>query len=104
MTYTALRRILLTTALAVTAVASFAHAGPCKPNNQACATSQSCCSKLCVNALPPGKRFKGVCPTPCTPTTCSAQGATCGGIPDGCGGTLDCGTCTAPNTCGGGGT
>jgi hypothetical protein len=40
----------------------------------------------------------------CTPTTCSAQGANCGAIPDGCGETLDCGTCTAPQTCGGGGT
>ena len=28
----------------------------------------------------------------------------CGPAGDGCGGTLDCGTCTAPETCGGGGT
>src|SRR5262249_34707070 len=27
----------------------------------------------------------------------------CGSIADGCGGTLNCGTCTAPQTCGGGG-
>ena len=27
----------------------------------------------------------------CVPTTCAAQGATCGTIPDGCGGTLTCG-------------
>src|SRR5678815_4499121 len=27
----------------------------------------------------------------------------CGTIPDGCGGTLTCGSCTAPATCGGGG-
>jgi acid phosphatase len=31
----------------------------------------------------------------CTPTSCSAQGATCGSIPDGCGGTLSCGACPA---------
>jgi hypothetical protein len=45
----------------------------------------------------------------CKPTTCAAQGAACGSIPDGCngmygsGGTIDCGGCTAPDTCGGGG-
>jgi len=39
----------------------------------------------------------------CTPTTCAAQGKNCGTIADGCGGTLNCGSCTAPQTCGGGG-
>src|SRR2546428_3848032 len=42
-------------------------------------------------------------PAPCTPTTCAAQGKNCGTIADGCGGTLTCGVCTAPQTCGGGG-
>jgi hypothetical protein len=43
--------------------------------------------------------------TICTPTTCAAQGANCGTIPDGCGGTpLSCGSCTLPQKCGGGGT
>jgi hypothetical protein len=37
------------------------------------------------------------------PTTCAAQGKNCGSIPDGCGGTLSCGTCASPQTCGGGG-
>jgi len=41
--------------------------------------------------------------TACMPTTCAAQGKTCGAISDGCGGTLTCGACTAPQTCGGGG-
>ena len=41
---------------------------------------------------------------PCTPTTCVAVGKNCGAIPDGCGGTLECGTCasgtcTAANVC-----
>ncbi|MBI2391995.1 MAG: hypothetical protein HYV09_20555, partial [Deltaproteobacteria bacterium] len=40
----------------------------------------------------------------CTPTTCSAAGKNCGTISNGCGGTLSCGTCTSPQTCGGGGT
>jgi hypothetical protein len=40
----------------------------------------------------------------CTPTTCAAQGKNCGTIADGCGGTLACGICSSPQTCGGGGT
>ncbi len=35
----------------------------------------------------------------CTPTTCVAAGKNCGSIPDGCGGTLSCGTCTGGQTC-----
>ena len=30
----------------------------------------------------------------CAPTTCEAVGASCGMIPDGCNGTLDCGACS----------
>ncbi|APR86701.1 Tryptophan synthase alpha chain [Minicystis rosea] len=43
-------------------------------------------------------------PTCTTPVTCQDVGANCGPIGDGCGGVIDCGTCTAPDTCGGGGT
>ncbi len=39
----------------------------------------------------------------CTPETCASQGITCGPAGDGCGNLLACGTCTAPQTCGGGG-
>lgn len=47
----------------------------------------------------------GVCgPTPCTPKTCQQLGKNCGQVSDGCGKILDCGgTCTLPQTCGGGG-
>ncbi|WP_375768928.1 Ig-like domain-containing protein [Archangium gephyra] len=38
-------------------------------------------------------------PTSCTPTTCAAQGATCGTLADGCGGTLSCGTCATGEIC-----
>src|SRR5206468_355790 len=49
-------------------------------------------------------RWQGTVTTPaCTPTTCAAQGKDCGTIADGCGGTLTCGACTAPQTCGGAG-
>ena len=40
----------------------------------------------------------------CGLVTCASQHATCGPIGDGCGGVIDCGTCTPPDTCGGGGT
>ena len=39
-------------------------------------------------------------PPGCTPTTCVEQGKNCGTIGDGCGGTLACGACSAPQTCG----
>jgi hypothetical protein len=38
-----------------------------------------------------------------TPLTCAQQGFNCGPAGDGCGHLLQCGTCTAPQTCGGGG-
>jgi hypothetical protein len=46
---------------------------------------------------------RGVCVDP-SPTTCAAQGRNCGFASDGVGGLIDCGTCTAPETCGGAGT
>ncbi|MBI3184837.1 MAG: hypothetical protein HYZ28_22085 [Myxococcales bacterium] len=39
----------------------------------------------------------------CAPTTCAAEGKSCGIIPDGCGGWLSCGSCSWPQSCGGGG-
>jgi hypothetical protein len=39
----------------------------------------------------------------CTPTTCIAAGKNCGSMPDGCGGVLQCGSCTGSDVCGGGG-
>jgi len=47
-----------------------------------------------------------VAPPTCTPLTCANYPAgTCGVQSDGCGGlTTNCGTCMAPQTCGGGGT
>src|SRR5262249_23759817 len=38
----------------------------------------------------------------CVPDACP-QDVTCGQIADGCGGLLNCGSCEAPDTCGGGG-
>ncbi len=39
----------------------------------------------------------------CAPRTCANLGFDCGETDDGCGGRLTCGTCKAPQTCGGGG-
>lgn len=39
----------------------------------------------------------------CVKLTCAALGATCGPQSDGCGDVIDCGQCTAPETCGGAG-
>jgi hypothetical protein len=75
-----------------------AGAGPCIRDGLTCRTNDSCCSGVCVKS---SKKSFGTC---CSPTTCAAVGANCGMIADGCGGTLDCGTCTLPQTCGGGGT
>lgn len=44
---------------------------------------------------PPPLRVHG----PCHPTTCAAHGFTCGALSDGCGSTLDCGSCTFPDVC-----
>jgi hypothetical protein len=41
---------------------------------------------------------------PCGLVTCATEHATCGPIGDGCGTSLDCGSCTAPDFCGGDGT
>jgi hypothetical protein len=41
--------------------------------------------------------------SPCVPKTCAGLAFNCGPAGDGCGGMLSCGTCTSPQTCGGGG-
>jgi hypothetical protein len=53
--------------------------------------------------LPPGIGPDGGPVSLCTPTTCPALGYNCGAAADGCGGLLQCGSCTAPQTCGSGG-
>lgn len=42
--------------------------------------------------------------TNCTPITCSQQNLQCGVTSDGCGDTINCGSCPTGETCGGGGT
>ncbi|MCC6332800.1 MAG: hypothetical protein IT380_02285, partial [Myxococcales bacterium] len=61
-------------------------------NCSACAPGQSCLTGSCFT-LPS-----------CTPKTCASASANCGALSDGCGGILSCGTCTAGESCGAGGT
>lgn len=58
-----------------------ANCGTC---GNACGTGHSCSAGICT----------------CAPTTCAAHGWDCGTAPDGCGGTLNCGTCAAGLVCG----
>jgi hypothetical protein len=69
-----------------------------KMNGLACTTGGQCISGNCVDSVCCGSSCSS-----CTPTTCAAASKNCGTIPDGCGGTLNCGICTFPNTCGGSG-
>ena len=57
------------------------------------------------DAGPPdtGPPDAGPPPDGCSPRTCTAAGAECGVIDDGCGRVIGCGSCTTPETCGGGG-
>lgn len=58
--------------------------------------------EIAVELLPPPScTGDGGCS--CVPGTCQELGATCGVVDAGCFTTLDCGSCTQPDTCGGGG-
>lgn len=56
--------------------------------------------KVCIGVGPSNCSEEAM---PCTPVDCSRWGAECGSVSNGCGGVLDCGTCTAPAVCGGAG-
>lgn len=65
--------------------------GGCLPQGAPCDATLPCCSgAACTN---------GTCVQTCTPTTCEANGQTCGTLADGCGDTLDCGSCDAGFAC-----
>jgi hypothetical protein len=70
----------------------------CGPVADGCGSVNQCACAAgtpCVN---------GKCGAPvCTPRTCADAAANCGQVADGCGALLSCGTCLAPQVCGGGG-
>jgi hypothetical protein len=86
---------------------SYTHTGDF--NNVTSGSNGGCGAPLCVaglgwngptgNGTPNGAALAG-----CTPKTACTPPQNCGTAPDGCGGAINCGTCTGPNTCGGGGT
>jgi hypothetical protein len=43
--------------------------------------------------------YLGAPPPPCSPVTCASAGLTCGSASDGCGNTINCGTCASGETC-----
>jgi hypothetical protein len=76
------------------------------------ATSDGCGNPLdCGGCGPPPGCCEAVtsptifwsCGFGCEIASCADLGVSCGIVPDGCGESLDCGACTAPETCGGGG-
>lgn len=59
------------------------------------------CTKFgCSDNTNPNRPSSGAMGDGCVKTTCGAQGANCGFIPDGCGGQLDCGHCLEGMVCG----
>lgn len=78
----------------------------CGQQSDDCGGVIDCCATppcTCATGTCGGGGSPNTCGVACTPLTCAGVGANCGLIGDGCGGTLDCGTCAAPKTCGGGG-
>jgi hypothetical protein len=87
----------------------------CQDQNITCGPAGDGCGNLiasCGTCTPPqtcgGGGVPGQCGAPdggsCTPKTCQQQNINCGPAGDGCGNQIpSCGTCTPPQTCGGGG-
>jgi hypothetical protein len=83
----------------------------CQQQGLACgSTGDGCGNIIQCGSCPTGQTCGGAgvagqCgSTGCTPYTCETVPhgpADCGTIGDGCGGTVECGTCNAPQTCGG---
>jgi hypothetical protein len=78
----------------------------CGPAGDGCGNQLSCGSCTAPQTCG-GGGVSGQCGYPdsgtCTPRTCNSQGIACGPAGDGCGNQLNCGSCTSPQTCGGGG-
>jgi len=80
----------------------------CGSTGDGCGGTLSCGTCTTPGQTCGGGGTPGVCGAPdagCQPQTCLQQGIYCGPASDGCGNaiTAGCGTCTTPQTCGGGG-
>ncbi len=69
--------------------------GTCCSTGQICQGGSFQLSSDCNNLCCVG----GSCETGCTPETCGSLGYNCGTWDDGCGGTLNCGTCNSTADC-----
>ncbi len=67
---------------------SFGNSGNCSACPQTCAT---CSSATTCTSCPPGQNLQNGQCSSCTPKAC---GIGCGKMPNGCGGTMDCGACS----------
>jgi hypothetical protein len=78
----------------------------CGPAGDGCGSQLQCGSCTGKDTCGGGGVF-GQCGYPdagsCVPRTCQDLGYDCGANGDGCGNVIQCGTCTAPDVCGGGG-
>jgi hypothetical protein len=87
-----------------------AYPGICGQQSDGCGGLTVSCNPCTLPATCGGGGVSGQCGTPpdassCVPQTCSGFPGVCGVQSDGCGGlTPYCNPCTAPATCGGGGT
>jgi hypothetical protein len=77
-----------------------ADAGPAETSLDAAAEPEAAAPD--VTAEPEAALPDVVVEPACQPTTCTPT-VTCGTISDGCGAVINCGACTAPKTCAGGG-
>ena len=79
-------------------------AGTCGVQSDGCGGTTPNCGTCPNGQTCGGGGVLGQCGGPsCTARTCAQQGADCGTVPDGCGGTVNCAPCPAGTTCGGGG-
>ena len=79
-------------------------AGTCGVQSDGCGGTTADCGTCPNGQTCGGGGVLGQCGGPtCTARTCAQQGADCGTVPDGCGGTVNCAPCAPPATCGGGG-
>jgi hypothetical protein len=81
----------------------------CGPAGDGCGGSLDCGQCPAGQQCGGGGVFGQCVPIPpadggtCQPQTCTQQGVGCGPAGNGCGASIDCGPCTAPQTCGGAG-
>ncbi|MGI9020520.1 MAG: hypothetical protein ACR2G3_07415 [Solirubrobacterales bacterium] len=93
-----------------------AGVGPCQAGIQTCqpnSTWGTTCqgevtpqTEICGNGQDDdcdGTTDNGCCVPDTVQVTCQSQGRTCGSATNNCGQTVDCGSCSPPQTCGGGG-